>query len=241
MAKGEGGGPKTPEGKAISSMNALKHGRYMRNYQRIGQLAGKLAICDPCGKSQQRACAAASSCALQNELILNYHYAQAEKDLQRLEQNNAIQLASMDLIFSQKLRWAMQHLGEIEIVRIKGAKMKQPVVREEHIRTLLDMMTALSKTLPDMQLTRRTQENIDVEWAKLLEAEITQEKADEYKQRALQSLNEWKLKALEEADEMKEKDAAIQEFVNKGKNEKDEKPLQIGKIGRSPFGHESAK
>jgi hypothetical protein len=199
-------------------MNALKHGKYMRQFQRIKEQAGKLAICKQCGEQQQEECALAKKCHLQEELIYAYHLARTERDLSGIEIINTMQLASMDLIFSQKLRWAIENAGETEKYFDKsiGRNVERPVVKNEDLYQLMNMMQSLSKSLPDMQLTRQTQETIDVEWAKLLEAKISEEQAAANRERILDVMKNWN-QAKEAAEKMQKTDSAIQNFINTGK------------------------
>lgn len=227
-------GPKTKEGKAIASMNALKHGKTMRMFHRISEHAGNLAICKNCGEPQQKECASVKKCMLQEELTYAYHIAQSEKNLDYVEQLNVLQSATMDLIFTQRLRWALTNMGEYErVFNEKGKSVKVPVVRTEHIYELINTMRALSKTMPDMQLTRQTQENIDVEWAKLLEAKISEEQALSSRNKIMELMRDWGA-AKQQGEKMAQQDSKIQQFLNEGKIDNKKALPDIGTL-KSPF------
>lgn len=244
--QGIGGGPKTEAGKAISSMNALKTGMFMTRFQRISEQAGKLKLCDSCNKEQKDLCISEKRCILHEELIVRYHLAHSERDPKHIEELNVIQLATMDLIFSSRLRYAIENLGKTKIINDKDGKKigEREIIDQQYIYMLMNMMTNLSKTLPDMQLTRQTQENIDVEWAKLLETEIDPEKAIEAKRKILEGLNEFR-KSSVTAKEMESQDEAIQDFLitekkSKG-NDEDHTNIDIGSIPGTPFGSDGNK
>jgi len=228
-------GPKTEEGKKRSSMNALKTGQFMKNFQRLDEQAGHLSICKNCGAEQQADCSAVKSCLLQDELILAYHKAHADKNLDHIEGINMVQMASMDMIFSTKLRWALENMGKTETVTgSKGEKIPVPIVKTEDLYALMNMMRALSKTLPDMQLTRQTQENIDLEWAALLQADLTAEKAEANMRQILTNMEKFRLRSLE-AQEIRKLDQTIQDHVNgNGENQKSE-VVEVKALGMSPF------
>lgn len=234
-------GPRTPEGKAKSRLNGLKHGRYMnpKTIMSLGDKAGTLMMCVPCGKKQQAACNAAESCALQDEMLLAYTKAAFENDLSKLQEVNVMQLATMDLVFTQKLRWATENLGEFDEVSVKGGGIaKVPVVTQEHIYELMNMMRTLGKTPMDMQITKSTQEAINVEWAKLLEADIDAARAEENKARILAMMNDYR-NNLDQSKKLEALDADIAAFVQQEEKEKEMAPKQLesGKVKRNPFGN----
>ena len=219
--QGEGGGPKTKEGKAIAAMNGLKHGKFMTNFQFLKHKAGSLAICKQCGDEQAEMCKTEQRCILHEELTLRYHYTHIKKDPTFIENIAIPQLAMMDMLFSQRLRNAIENID---------------AVTTEKVYELINFAKALNKSLADMQLTRNTQENIDVEWAKLLEADISAEKADEFKRAMLDKMLKWR-EDKEIAIKTAKEDQAIQNFIeSEGKADIESGDIEIGNLGGSPFG-----
>lgn len=237
------GGPKTPEGKKITSMNGLKHGRYCKNFHRIpAGKAGNLAICIPCGDAQRAQCRIAGRCELQDEMTLRYHMMWTDRDPKHVEELTMNQLSMMDFLFSLKLKQVTMEMGETEEVVGKDGKVRiEPKVKNDDFYLLTHLANALSKTLPDMQLTRATQEAIGIEIAKLLEAKIDSDAAKLFKDNVLNSLRNYS-DAQGEADEMKAQDEAIQEWLNQGDKSADaDKALQPAKTGKNPFGSAGKK
>lgn len=236
-------GAVTEEGKIISSMNALKHGSYAKRFWKIkGKAVGNLKICNDCGEDQKQICTSVPeeerSCLLHNELILRYVHTHQSGETKHIEEINMMQLATMDLLFTQKLRFAQMHMGEVEEYTNEetGETHKKPVIGNDYIYMLMNMMKTLSKSLPDMQLTKQTQENLDVEWAKLMEADIDPEKAAEYRNNIMTGMADFR-KAHAKASEMEEGDEAIRQFEkNEEMANEDSDDIDIGDIGDSPFG-----
>ncbi len=229
-------GPKSVEGKAIASMNGVKHGKYITKFNRIhGEQAGNLATCEPCGEDQQNACRVAKTCMLWDELAVAYIKTHETKDPRHIENINIVQLTTMDFIFNQRLRYAQQHLGDTEPSYDKDGKVvgEKMVIDTQYLYTLMNMAKSLSKSLPDMQLTRQTQENIDVEWAQLIKAEISPERAAEAKEKIINQMTEWR-KSAKAGDHAAELDEAINEFRQKEDKGEDE-DFTIGDIGDGPF------
>lgn len=238
-------GPKTEEGLAISSMNALKTGEYSKHFWKIpGSVVGDLKICETCGDEQIAICKSfpkeERTCLLHESLMLKYIKTHQTKDVKYIEEVNIMQLSIMDFLFTQNLRYAQLNIGEVEeAFDSLGKKYYRPKIGNDYIYMLINFMKVLSKSMPDMQLTRQTQENIDVEWAKLLEAEIDPEKAMETKNKIIASMAEFR-KASSKAKYMENQDEAIQQF-KKGEDlaNEDSDSSNLSDIGDNPFGKNS--
>lgn len=202
-------GPKSDEGKNRSAMNGLKTGEYMTRFDLIsGDNAGKLRICEPCGSEQKGQCQEAKTCLLQDEITLRYIKAHRTKKPMFHEQISIPQIATMDMIFTQKLRYAQQNLFEKTIDESGNEK---DLIDEKYIYMLMNMMNNLSKTLKDMQQTRATQENIDVAWAELAKADIDPEKAAENRHKIVESMEKFR-ESFDKAKQKRELDDAIKQF-----------------------------
>ena len=97
------------------------------------------------------------------------------------------------------------------------------------------MMKNLNKSMTDMQLTKQTQDNIDVAWAELAKAEIDPEKAAENKNKILEEMKNW-WAAHGKADA----EAALDEAINQHRmlddaSNTDSDTVDIGDIGSGPF------
>lgn len=231
-------GPKTEEGKAASSMNGLKHGQYVTKFWKIPPTkAGNLKICENCPPEQRTACNSAGTCLLHDELTLAYVKTHDSGNTKYIENLNVLQLATMDLIFSQKLRYAQMHLGETEIfVDENGNEKRKEVIDTQYIYMLMNMMKSLNKSLVDMQLTKQTQENLDLGWAELLKAATDPEEAAKTKQKIINEMSKWR-EAQGLANKMEEMDEAIKEFRQQnGKDEENKNDdLSLNEIIDNPF------
>lgn len=234
------GGPQTEEGKAISSMNGIKHGKYIKHFNRIdGRYAGRMKICAPCGEEQQLACIQDECCQLHAELVYRYHMAYSENDPSYIEEFTVNQLATMDMLFNQKLLWLLQNEGEMDERFSKdGKKYFVPRVTHQDYFLLMNMANNLAKTLPDMQLTRATQESADVAFAMLLQSKVDPRRAEELRLKMIESATHFS-EAQGAAKEMQEQDAAIQNWIHQEKKaEGSGRTARLKDIGDSPFGEE---
>jgi len=230
-------GPKTPEGKAVSSMNGLKTGQYATKFWKLPpESCGNLVVCKSCGDIQQAACRESGQCLMHNEITLAYVKTHDTGDTKHIENLNVLQLATMDLLFSQKLRYAQIHLGEIEeYVDQDGHKHNKEIIDTQYIYMLMNMLKNLNKSMTDMQLTKQTQDNIDVAWAELAKSEISPEKAATTKQQILNEMKKWR-QIQGQADAMEELDEAIKQHRNldEAANENAEN-IDFVNIGTGPF------
>jgi hypothetical protein len=113
-----------------------------------------------------------------------------------------------------------------------------PVVTQEHIYELMNMMRTMGKTPMDMQITKSTQEAIDLEWAKLLEAQISADKAEENKAKILALMQEYR-ENLDQSRNMEALDSDIQAFIaQENKEAETPKQLQAGNVKRNPFAND---
>ncbi len=232
-------GPKTPEGKAVASMNSIIHGQYVTNFWNIpASKAGQLKVCDVCGDEQKAVCAEFGKCLLADELALAYVKTHKTGDTSHIEKFNIQQLSVMDFIFTQKLRYAQMHIGEVEEYKDDlGNKRTREIIDTQYLYMLMNMMKNLNKSMTDMQLTRQTQENIDVAWAELVKSEIDPKKAAETKQKIINEMAKWR-EAQGRAEELEQMDDAIREFRNQKERSEDEQgDFNLGNIGSSPFGN----
>jgi len=234
-------GPQTEEGKQISSMNALKTGYNAKHFWKIrGKSVGELKICPNCGDEQIELCKSFPledrTCLLYDNLLLKYTKTHQTGETKYIEEINMAQLASMDLLFSQNLRYAQINMGEFnEYTDDDGNKIKKPKIGNDYIYMLITFMKALSKTLPDMQLTKQTQENIDAAWAELARAEIYPQKAAEHRNKIMNEMAAFR-KAQATANAMEKKDEAITHFrKNEDLANEDIDNVNIGDAGDNPF------
>lgn len=112
------------------------------------------------------------------------------------------------------------HLGEVEIIVDENGNEKQKeVIDTQYIYMLMNMMKSLNKSLVDMQLTKQTQENLDLGWADLLKAATNPEEAAKTKQKIINEMSKWReVQGL--ANKMEEMDEAIKEFRQQNDAEK---------------------
>ena len=231
-------GPKTPEGKERSSMNAVKSGFYITKLWRITDNAGNLPMCAPCGEEQQNQCRADKKCLLQQDILLKHLKTLRTKNLAHREMLDAIQIAQMDTIFSLKLQEAMNLLGVTELSQDKdGNPIMRSAVTDQHMYMLMNMANHLGKNLEAMQLTRKSQDMADVAWADLAKAELDPVKAAEYREKITKEMAEFR-KSISKADEDRALDEAITQHRKQiGENQDKEEHTTDLVIGPNPFGN----
>lgn len=233
-AQGKQTGPKTPEGKAISSMNNLKTGEHLRMFHRITEQAGKLKICQNCGDDVRNYCKEIKECQLQDKFIVAYFKAKAEKDPKYIHEITLPQLASMDMIFTIKLKYALDHIEDTYKDPKTGRE--KPVIDFNYILELKTLFDALNKSLEDMQLTQKSLDNSDAAWAALVDPKVDKEEAKEYLERIARQTEILK-QASEEARKKRETDKDIQEYRKAtDKDEGEDTNIDVEKIGDNPFG-----
>lgn len=77
-----------------------------------------------------------------------YYKTQSERDLKALEENNVVQLATLDIIFSQRLRWVIENLDEITTIVDPKTKEEREVqvITSQHIFELFSQANRLRLT-----------------------------------------------------------------------------------------------
>ena len=231
-------GPKTEIGKYNSSMNALKDGKYLTKFHKIPpEYCGRLAKCALCGAEQRAECVELKECVQQEALTKAYIETHKTGNVKHIENYNILQLSMLDNIFTTRLRYAQIHVNETEMVKDKNGRLiEKQVIDSEYIYNLMNMLNTLSKRMTDMQLTKQTQENIDVAWAELAKADIDPAKAAETKQKIMYEMAKWR-EAQSSANEMEELDEAIRQHrkLEDAAND-DSGNINLGNIGGNPFG-----
>ena len=199
---------------------------------------GKLKTCEICGDEQIALCIEAGECLQQEQLTLAYMRSHTTGNVKYIENFNILQLSMMDFLFTQKLRYAQMHLNETEeFTASDGSKHRREKIGNDYIYMLMNMLDKLNKRLPDMQLTKQTQENIDVAWAELAKADINAEKAVETKLKIISDMANWR-KAQASAVEMEQLDDAIKQHRTlEDAADEDNADTTIGDIGGNPFGN----
>lgn len=230
-------GPKTEDGKAASSMNGLTTGQYTRKFWKIPESkAGKLKMCDVCGDEQQEACKNSGTCLLHDELSLAYLKTHDTGDVKYIENVNILQMATMDLLFSHQLRKAQINIGEQETyIDADGNERTKDVIDQQFIYMLMNMMKNLNKSMTDMQLTKQTQDNIDVAWAELAKADIDPVKAAETKNQIIKEMAAWRKNQRQAQNDEKLDEAIAQHRKLENAANDDAGNVDLGDIGPSPF------
>lgn len=230
-------GPKTEDGKAASSMNGLTTGQYTRRFWKIpASKAGELKMCDVCGDEQQDACRKSGTCLLHDELSLAYLKTHETGATKYIENVNILQMATMDLLFSRQLRYAQINIGEQEtFIDSEGRERTKEKIDQQFIYMLMNMMKNLNKGMTDMQLTKQTQDNIDVAWAELAKADIDPVKAAETKNEIIKEMAVWRKDHGQARDDEKLDEAILQHRNLDNAANDDAGDIDLGNIGVSPF------
>jgi len=232
-AWGKATGPKTSDGKAKSSMNALKTGEHMRMFFRISHQAGELKICEGCGEEQQNACRSAQTCLLQDSMIASYMKAQAEKNPDHIEEFTIVQVATMDMVFSVRLKYALDHINDTWTDPETGKT--QFVINSDYMYMLMNLFDRLNKRLEDMQLTRKTIDDSDLGWNRLVDEKIDREEAKAYLEKLQRQLTQIR-NDVQAAAENRSQDKDIQEYQKQTGNDEDDTPINLDNVGDNVFG-----
>ena len=233
--QGEGGGPKTPEGKARSAMNAVKTGQHVKRYDLIGKNAGKLPMCSMCGEEQKAACGQAAKCLKLDEKIAGYFLSHEKRDPKYHEKYTIPQIAMMDMLFDWLLQDTADNLNEmIPIYDKEGNPVgERPKINDQRFYTLQNMMAALGKTPKDLALTRATMESLDLQIAEML-ASAQPEKAEEFRNKILDSVKKWH-EGKSRADNRRALDQAIEAHVSHTEKAENIVDFTAENIPDSPF------
>lgn len=237
-AQGKQTGPTTKEGKEITSMNAVSTGEQLRNFHRISKQAGQMSICENCGDEQIVLCTEAENCLLHDYFIAQYHKARADNDVAPLEEINFTQLPDMDFMFTIKLKYALDNIGEMTFDKDKGRNV--PLISWDYIYGLLNMFSSLNKKLDDMQMTRKTQGVDGGELKDLLKRSLDTEGEKDALKYILEKMDEFKSKTGE-AKEMREQDDTIKEFEKTQSGAEVEENINIENVTKNPFKKETEK
>ncbi len=233
-AQGKQTGPKTPEGKAIVSMNALKTGERLRMFHRITHQAGRLAICRGCGEDVRQYCQEVQQCQLQDQMISAYFKAKADKNPDHIEEINLVQIASMDMLFSIKLKYALDHIEDKYFDEKTGRE--KHVIDTDYIYMLMNLFKSLNKSLEDMQLTRKSIDGSDAAWAALVDEKVDREEARKYLEQLRDQAEQIRHLAAE-SRKKREADPDIQEYQKQvGDGDNDMGDFDVNSVGENPFG-----
>lgn len=201
----------TSERNSLRKLLSIKHVS-PRHYFLINKYAGKMSICKNCTESQQSKCKNDKSCELLINTTQAYIQTHQKKDPKYVEKITIPQLATLDLIFTQKLNYALMHLNETKEVKGPDGKVYiKEVIGTDYLYSLINMAKSLNKSLSDMQLTSQTKTTMDVAWAHLSKAKVDPKKADELKKKILKGLKTWEKKKVE-AKEMEKSDPTITRY-----------------------------
>lgn len=236
-AQGKQTGPNTEDGKKVVSMNALKTGEFLKKYHRLSTKAGKLAACKRCGEEQQAICISKKNCELQDYFIASYFKSRDERNPDYIEAINIIQTANMELIFSTKLQYAIEH--QDDVYKDPESGQEKHTINWYYISNLMNMYNSLGKNPEQMLLTRKTMDSSDAQWAQAGKEEIDRNIAKEYLDKLNSGFNQL-IGISGKVDEKRKTDKDIQEYddmINESGDPDDD--LDIAKIEDSPFAIEN--
>lgn len=232
-AQGNQTGPKSDDGKIISSMNAVSTGMHLRKFHRLpAAKVGKMDICQDCGQEQIDVCVAIKNCELQDYFIAQYSKAYMDKDLSHIEEINILQTSQMDFLFNAKLKYAVDNFEERIIDPETG--FERHLIDWSYIYGLVNMYTVLRKNLDEMKMTRKTVDDDIGMLKKLMELQLDRTGEDKTREEVLQKV-EALIETSEKVSDMRKSDKTIQEFRKTQVDDSLADSVNLKALPRSPF------
>jgi hypothetical protein len=204
----------------------------------INKYAGKMSICKNCEEDLQKKCKNIQCCELLVTTSHAYFQTHQKKNPEYVEKLTIPQLATLDLIFTQKLNYALKHLHDTkEVTGSDGKVYLKELVGIDYLYALINMAKSLNKSMADMQLTSQTKETMDVAWAHLSKAKVDPKKADELKAKILKGVENWEKKKAA-AKKREKEDPAIIRYEKEMKDMDKDRDIDIDDMDLppNPFG-----
>jgi len=217
-----------------SRLNSMKIPE-IKDFFNLHRNAGKLSVCKNCHEDQKDDCEAKMRCFILDRTMMAYLRAHKNKDPMEIEAVAIPQLAIMDLIFTQKLQYAINNLNEKkEFTDENGVKHEKDVIGIEYLYALINMAKSLSKSLDDMQLTSKTQDASEQGWMELLKVETDPVKSEQMRRKIMASYKSFE-KKKEEVKKLEDADDALRQYEKDKEQFDNEESVVVEDIPKSPF------